>query len=68
VIRLHKDDAEGLRSGRIAPGALVDYTKSFGLVCIPVYSSVGISTAKKVQVVVDTVFQQGLPAISVVKR
>jgi hypothetical protein len=29
---------------------------------------VGISTAKKVQAVVDTVFQQGLPAISVVKR
>jgi hypothetical protein len=68
VIRLHKDDAEALRSGRIAPGALGEYTKSFGLVCIPVYSAVGISTAKKVQAVVDTVFQQGLPAISVVKR
>ena len=68
VIRLHKDDAEGLSSGRIAPGALGDYTKSFGLVCIPVYSSVGISTAKKVQAVVDTVFNQGQPAISVVKR
>jgi predicted helicase len=68
VIRLHKDDAEGLSSGRIAPGALVDYTKSFGLVCIPVYSTVGISTAKKVQAVVDTVFNEGLPAISVVKR
>ena len=68
VIRLHKDDAEGLRSGRIAPGALADYTKSFGLVCIPVYSSVGISTARKVQAVVDTVFNQGQPAISVVKR
>jgi len=68
VIRLHKDDAEALRSGRIAPGALGDYTKAFGLVCIPVYSAVGISTAKKVQAVVDTVFQQGQPAISVVKR
>jgi predicted helicase len=68
VIRLHKDDAEGLRSGRIAPGALGDYTKSFGLVCIPVYSAVGVSTAKKVQAVVDTVFEQGMPAISVVKR
>jgi len=68
VIRLHKDDAEALRSGSIAPGNLSEYTKSFGLVCIPVYSSVGISTAKKVQAVVDTVFQQGQPAISVVKR
>lgn len=68
VIRLHKDDAEALRSGRIAPGALGEYTKAFGLVCIPVYSAVGISTAKKVQAVVDTVFNQGQPAISVVKR
>jgi predicted helicase len=68
VIRLHKDDAAALRSGAIAPGDLGCYTKSFGLVCIPVYSSVGISTARKVQAVVDTVFQQGQPAISVVKR
>ena len=42
--------------------------KTFGLVCVPVYDKVGISTAKSVQAVVDTVFQQGLPAISVVKR
>ena len=68
VIRLHQSDAEALRSGAIAPGNLSEYTKSFGLVCIPVYSSVGISTAKKVQAVVDTVFNQGQPAISVVKR
>lgn len=68
VIRLHQSDAEALRSGAIAPGNLSQYTKSFGLVCIPVYSSVGISTAKKVQAVVDTVFNQGQPAISVIKR
>jgi len=68
VIRLHQSDAEALRSGAIAPGNLSEYTKSFGLVCIPVYSSVGISTARKVQAVVDTVFNQGQPAISVVKR
>jgi hypothetical protein len=68
VIRLHKDDAVALHSGRIAPGALQDYTKSFVLVCIPVYSAVGVSTARKVQAVVDTVFNQGQPAISVVKR
>ena len=42
--------------------------KTFGLVAIPVYDKVGISTAKSVQAVVDTVFQQGLPAISVVRR
>ena len=42
--------------------------KTFGLVCVPVYDKVGISTAKSVQAVVDTVFKQGMPAISVVRR
>ena len=41
--------------------------KTFGLVCVPVYDKVGISTAKSVQAVVDTVFEQGEPAISVVR-
>jgi superfamily II DNA or RNA helicase len=68
VIRLHHDDAKGLRDGSIQPGNLNQYSKSFGLVCIPVFSNVGISTAKKVQAVVDTIFNQGQPAISVVKR
>jgi superfamily II DNA or RNA helicase len=68
VIRLHHKDAAGLRSGAIQPGNLEQYTKSFGLVCIPVYNAVGISTAKKVQAVVDTIFNQGQPAISVIKK
>ena len=42
--------------------------KTHGLVCVPVYSKVGISTARKVQAVVDTVFVQGEPAISVIRR
>ena len=42
--------------------------KTFGLVCVPVYDKVGIGTARSVQAVVDTVFQQGEPAISVVRR
>ena len=42
--------------------------KTFGLVCVPVYDKVGIGTARSVQAVVDTVFQQGEPAISVIRR
>ena len=42
--------------------------KTFGLVCVPVADRVGIGTARSVQAVVDTVFQQGEPAISVVRR
>lgn len=47
---------------------LGDPQKTFGLVCIPVYDNVGISTSRKVQAVVDVVFNQGEPAISVIKR
>ena len=42
--------------------------KKYGLVCVPVYSKVGISTARKVQAVVDTVFERGEPAISTIRR
>ncbi len=68
VIRLHHDDAKGLREGRITPGNLQQYTKSFGLVCIPVYDKVGVSTARKIQSVVDIVFKDGDAAVSVIKR
>ena len=42
--------------------------KTFGLICIPTYDKVGISTAKKVQAVVDVVFEKGQPAISEIRR
>ena len=42
--------------------------KTFGLVCVPTYDSVGIGTARKVQAVVDVVFNQGQPAISEIRR
>ena len=38
--------------------------KQFGIVSIPVYDRVGISTSKRVNAVVNTIFQQGQPAIS----
>ena len=68
VVRLHHNDAKGLREGTITPGNLSQYQKSYGLVIIPTFNSVGISTTKKIQSVVDTIFEQGEPAISVIKR
>ena len=47
---------------------LGDKSKTFGLCVVPVYDRVGISTSRKLQAVVDTVFEQGEPAVSVVKR
>ena len=38
--------------------------KQFGIVSIPVYDRVGISTSKKVNAVVNTIFDKGKPAIS----
>jgi predicted helicase len=43
-------------------------TKTFGLVCVPVFDKVGISTARSVQAVVDTIFEKGEPAVSTVRR
>jgi len=39
--------------------------KQFGIVSIPVYDKVGISTSKRVNAVVDTIFEKGKPAISI---
>ena len=37
--------------------------KQFGIVCVPVYDKVGISTAKSVNAVVDTIFNKGEAAV-----
>jgi len=42
--------------------------KVYGLICVPVYSKVGVSTARKVEAVVDLIFNKGEPAISTVTR
>ena len=68
VIRLRHDDKRDINDGLIQPGALEQYKKSFGLVVVPVYDKVGISTSKSVNAVVDTIFNKGEPAISGVKK
>lgn len=68
VIRLHTDDARRLSEGTLTPGKVEDYVKSYGFVHVPVYSNTGITTAKKLQAVVNTIFVQGESAISVIKR
>ena len=68
VIRLHLDDIKKIQTGQIQPGDLGAYTKSFGMVHVPVYSNTGISTMRRLQSVVDTVFVEGQPAICTIKR
>ena len=43
-------------------------SKTYGLVVVPCYDKVGISTSRKVEAVVDTVFNKGEPAISTIRR
>ena len=43
-------------------------SKTFGLISVPVYDRVGISTSRKVEAVVDTIFNKGEPAISVITK
>jgi len=43
-------------------------SKTYGLICVPVYDKVGISTAKKVSTVVDTIFHKGEPAVTTVRK
>jgi superfamily II DNA or RNA helicase len=68
VIRLHTDDAKRLSEGTLVPGQLENYHKAYGFVHVPVYSNTGITTAKKLQAVVNTIFVQGESAISIIKK
>lgn len=68
VIRLHPEDASNIRSGKVAAGDLDNYTKSFGLIHVPVYSNTGIATARRLQAVVDTVFTEGQPCIATIQK
>jgi len=68
VIFLRNMDYVGISQtvGRVI--RLGDESKTYGLVTIPTYDNVGISTARKVQAVVDTIFNQGQPAISEIRK
>lgn len=68
VIRMDKDDAADIAAGRIPAGACHLYRKQFGSVIVPVFTNYGSAIAKRLQGVVDTIFVQGLPAISVATR
>ena len=43
-------------------------SKTYGLICVPVYDKVGISTSRRVESVVDTIFNKGEPAITTLRK
>ena len=67
VIRLDKSDAAKLRSGELKPQTK-GFKKPFGKMFVPVYNNVGISTEKRLQNVVDTIFIKGEAQESIINR
>jgi superfamily II DNA or RNA helicase len=68
TLRLHPQDAAGIRSGALVAGDLPSYTKSYGLVICPTFDKASTGTAQKVQNVVNTIFQKGEVAFSTINR
>ena len=64
VIRLDKSDAAKLQKGELKPQGK-GFKKPFGKMFVPVYSNVGISTEKRLQGVVDTIFTKGEAQVSI---
>jgi superfamily II DNA or RNA helicase len=68
TLRLHPQDAAGIRSGALTAGNLASYTKSYGLVICPTFDKASTGTATKIQNVVDIIFKNGDIAVSVINR
>ena len=68
VIRMNKDDAQDIASGKIPAGACHLYRKQFGEVIVPVFTNYGSAIAKRLQGVVDCIFAKGMPAVSTITR
>lgn len=68
TLRLHPQDAAGIRSGALTAGNLESYTKSYGLVICPTFDKASTGTATKIQNVVDIIFKNGDIAVSVINR
>ena len=68
TLRLHPQDAAGIRSGALTAGNLASYAKSYGLVICPTFDKASTGTASKIQNVVDIIFKDGDIAFSTINR
>jgi hypothetical protein len=62
VIRLDKDDAADIASGKIPAGQCEFYRKKTGFVTVPVFSNYGQRTEQRLQDVIDCIFVKGIAA------
>ena len=64
VIRLDKEDSQNINDGTLKPRAYQNYIKPTGIVSVPVYTNHNKNTATRVQRTVNTIFNEGKPAIA----
>ena len=67
VIRMNKDDASDIASGKIPAGQCALYRKKTGIVTVPVFKNYGKQTIERLQRVVDAIFVQGIAPESFVR-
>ena len=68
-IRVHPEDTARMKSGDLIPGDFGNYQKPYGKIVIPVYSDKsGISTAKRVENVIDEIFVKGNYVADIIKK
>jgi superfamily II DNA or RNA helicase len=58
-IRLHPNDAEGMKNGSVIPGDTSTYTKPYGKVIVPVYNKTMERVANFVELLIDETFNKG---------
>ena len=66
VIRIDRNDAADIASGKLVPGQCQFYRKSCGFVSVPVHNNYGAATIKRLQNVVDAIFVKGIPPLALV--
>ena len=66
VIRIHQQDYDDMKSGKIPAGKYQLYTKSFGKIVVPQTGKYGQRITRRLQSIVDYIFVEGIPPLSYV--
>lgn len=66
VIRMDRDDSQDIADGKLIAGQVEFYRKPCGYVTVPVHGKSGVATARRLQELVNTIFDKGIPAVGYV--
>ena len=66
VIRIHQQDVDDMKSGKISAGQYNLYRKKFGQIVVPMTGKYGKRIADRLQSVVSYIFIEGIPPLAYV--